>query len=201
MTPWTVACQTPLSMEFSRQEQWKENRLPFPPPEDLPSPGIESASLVSPALAGGFFTTEPPRKPTLFLAGIFWCHLPLYSFLSHHEMLKHFTHGLTTFWIPSQSPSKQKEVNKQHPAPKLMDIALPWTSECHKGTALRFTSEVYFFVLNGCVLFSCSTIQFQDKISLNLWPSHCWWHLPFLKNESCWPLKVWGLFSRATGLT
>ena len=44
-------------MEFSRQEYW--NRLPFPTPGDLPDPGIE---LVSLALAGRFFTTEPPAK-------------------------------------------------------------------------------------------------------------------------------------------
>ena len=48
-------------MEFSRQEYW--SRLPFPPPGDLPDPGIEPASLASPALAGSFFTTEPPGKP------------------------------------------------------------------------------------------------------------------------------------------
>ena len=59
VTPWTVACQAPLSMEFSRQEYW--SGLPFPPPEDLPDPGIEP---VSPALAGGFFTTEAPGKPS-----------------------------------------------------------------------------------------------------------------------------------------
>ena len=60
-TPWTVAHQAPLSMEFSRQEYW--SGLPFPSPEDLPDPGIEQVSLASPALAGGFFTTVPPRKP------------------------------------------------------------------------------------------------------------------------------------------
>ena len=60
-TPWTVACQAPLSLEFSRQEYW--SGLPFPTPGDLPNPGIEHASLVSPALAGGFFTTVPPGKP------------------------------------------------------------------------------------------------------------------------------------------
>ena len=38
-TPWTVVCQAPLSMGFSRQEYW--SRLPFPPPEDLPDPEIE----------------------------------------------------------------------------------------------------------------------------------------------------------------
>ena len=53
-TPWTVACQAPLSMEFSRQEYW--SGLLFPPPRDLPSSGIEPESLMSLALAGGFFT-------------------------------------------------------------------------------------------------------------------------------------------------
>ena len=56
-----VACQAPVSMEFSRQEYW--SGLPCPPPEDLPIPGIEPGSLTSPALAGGFFTREPPGKP------------------------------------------------------------------------------------------------------------------------------------------
>ena len=64
-TPRTVASQAPLSMGFSRQEYW--SGLPFPPPQDLPDPGIESTSLVSLALAGGFFTTVPPGKPTYYL--------------------------------------------------------------------------------------------------------------------------------------
>jgi len=48
-------------MGFSRQEYW--SGLPFPSPEDLPDPGIELGSLMSPALAAGFFTTEPSGKP------------------------------------------------------------------------------------------------------------------------------------------
>ena len=56
VTPWTVARQAPLSMEFSRQEYW--SGLPCPRPGDLPNPGIEPMSLLSPALAGGFFTTS-----------------------------------------------------------------------------------------------------------------------------------------------
>ena len=55
-----IACQAPLSMGFSRQEYWSE--LSFPPLGDLPDPGIEPISPVSPALAGGFFTTEPSGK-------------------------------------------------------------------------------------------------------------------------------------------
>ena len=56
-TLWTVARQAPLSMRFFRQEYW--NGLLFPSPGHLPNPGSEPAS---PALAGRFFTTEPPGK-------------------------------------------------------------------------------------------------------------------------------------------
>ena len=58
--PWTATRQAPLSMKFSRQEYW--SGLPLPSPGDLSDPGTEPASLVSPALAGGFFTTAPPGK-------------------------------------------------------------------------------------------------------------------------------------------
>ena len=55
-TPWTVAYQSPQSMEFSRQEYWSV--LPCLPPGDLPDPGIKPTSLMSPPLAGGLFTTS-----------------------------------------------------------------------------------------------------------------------------------------------
>ena len=54
--PWTVAHQAPLSMESSKHEYW--SGLPCPPPGNLPNPEIESEYLMSPALAGGFFTTR-----------------------------------------------------------------------------------------------------------------------------------------------
>ena len=53
--PWTVAHQAPLSTGCFRQEYW--SGLPCPPPGDLPDPGIEPGSLMSPALAGEFSTT------------------------------------------------------------------------------------------------------------------------------------------------
>ena len=59
-TPRTVAHQDPLSKGFSRQEYW--SGLPFPPPRDLPDPGIKPTSPTSPALAGKFFTTASPGK-------------------------------------------------------------------------------------------------------------------------------------------
>ena len=58
VTLWTVARQAPLSTGFPRQEYW--SGLSFLSPGDLPNPGIEP---VSPILAGGFFTMEPPGKP------------------------------------------------------------------------------------------------------------------------------------------
>ena len=58
VTLWTVAHQAPLSMGFSRQDY--SSGLPCPPPGDLPNPGIKPTS---PALADGFYITEPPWKP------------------------------------------------------------------------------------------------------------------------------------------
>ena len=68
-TPWTVPHQAPLSMGFSRQEYW--SGLPFPPPGDLPDPGIEPRSLMSPALAGGFFTTSATWEAHSFMPVVF----------------------------------------------------------------------------------------------------------------------------------
>ena len=58
VTPWTRACQTPLSIGFLRQEYW--SGMPFPSPGDIPDPGIEPEPAT---LAGGFYITEPPWKP------------------------------------------------------------------------------------------------------------------------------------------
>ena len=58
VTPWTVACQVPLSMEFSIQEIW--SRLPFPSPEDLPNPGIKPGYST---MEVDSLLSEPSRKP------------------------------------------------------------------------------------------------------------------------------------------
>ena len=59
VTPWTIALQAPLSIGFSRQEYWSGL---CPPSEDLPNSGIKLESLMSPALAGRFFTTRATWK-------------------------------------------------------------------------------------------------------------------------------------------
>ena len=63
VTPWMVASQAPLSIEFSRQEHL--GGLPFPTPGDLPNPGIELMSLAPSALTGRFFTIMPTVKSLL----------------------------------------------------------------------------------------------------------------------------------------
>ena len=73
--------QPPLSMGFSLQEYW--GVLPFLYPGDLPDPGIEPTFPVSPALAGRFFSTEPPGKSY----GI--CILPLYGLPKCHHLIAH----------------------------------------------------------------------------------------------------------------
>ena len=57
VTPWTAAHQAPLSMGFPRQEHWRG--WPCLPPGDLPDSGIQLCLIMFPALAGGFFTTDP----------------------------------------------------------------------------------------------------------------------------------------------
>ena len=69
--PRTIARQAPLSMGFSRQEDW--SGLPFPPPGVLPNSEIEPKSPVSPALVGRISTTAPPGKPVTALLRYNWC--------------------------------------------------------------------------------------------------------------------------------
>ena len=82
-TLWTVACQAPLSMGFSRQEYW--SGFPYLPPGDLLNPGIEPTS---PALAGEFFITELPRKPKPSgTVQLNICQPPSFGFLPAHSIL------------------------------------------------------------------------------------------------------------------
>ena len=81
MTPWTVACQASLSKRFSRQEYW--SGLPCPPPGDLPNPGIEPISPVSPALQADSLPAEPPTKRSSLLH----LHVSLYMISKENKIL------------------------------------------------------------------------------------------------------------------
>ena len=65
VTPWIVVYQAPPFMGFSRQKYW--SGLPFPPPGNLPDPGMEPRSPASPGLAGRFFTTSATWEALLVL--------------------------------------------------------------------------------------------------------------------------------------
>ena len=68
VTLWTITHHAPLSTEFSREEYW--SGLPCLSPMDLPNPGIQSASLMSPALAGRFFTTNATWEAKIILFSV-----------------------------------------------------------------------------------------------------------------------------------
>ena len=84
---WTVVRQAPLPMEFSRQEFW--SGLPFPFPVDLPDPGVEPSSPVSPALTGGFFTSSATWEAP-------YCE---YDVFSHYGFDFHFPNDLWCWYL------------------------------------------------------------------------------------------------------
>ena len=97
-TSWIVAHQAPLTMEFSKQGYW--SGLPFPPPGDLPDPGIKS---ISPALAGGFFTAEESREAHTSIRMVkyleYWQEQMLarmWSKINSHSLLMGMQNGMAT---------------------------------------------------------------------------------------------------------
>ena len=113
--PWTIACQAPLSMGFSRQEYWIG--LPCPPPGDLPDPGIELASLTSLTLSGGFFTTSATQEATKNTG------------VGSHSLLQGIfpTQGLNGAAIPSSRGSSQPKDWMGQPFPPPGDLPNPRT--------------------------------------------------------------------------
>ena len=103
---WTVACQAPQSMGFSRQEYW--SGLLFPFPGDLPDPGIKPMSLVSPALANGFFTTSTTWEAPVSIKWMFNKHMPnSFIHLSVHPSRKCL---LSTYSEPGTVLGAREEV-------------------------------------------------------------------------------------------
>ena len=125
-TSWTEALQAPLPMGFSRQEQWGE--FPFPSLGDLPDPGTEP---VSPALAGGFFTTEPPGNP-----------------VTRWEKINHvfFYPGVSKHLLYTQFQSKQ--IDNYHKDP-YRESLLIFGGTCKQRTGMREDlSEEYCLLVN-----------------------------------------------------
>ena len=112
-TSWTVARQAPLSIGFPRQEYW--SGLPLPSPGDLPNLGIEPAS---PALAGRFFTAEPPWR-------LLWVFLFLWIF-TQNSVASQYTSNCPGYFRSVQDlrkkkiPKTVKSVGKNLPISKIM---------------------------------------------------------------------------------
>ena len=94
-TPWTVVRQAPLSMGFSRPEYW--SGLPWPPPGDRTDLGIEPTSLMSPALASKFFTTNASWQALSVLHVLISC----YSFYWLSIPLRAKYKTFTMVWCPA----------------------------------------------------------------------------------------------------
>ena len=106
-TPWTVAHQFPLFMGFSGQEYW--SGLPFPPPGDLPHPGIEPVSPVSPALQADSLPGEPSGNGGLTLCR---CWKP-WDFCGYYGCIVDFFHwmcNLTPIWKPISRTVAERSV-------------------------------------------------------------------------------------------
>ena len=92
-TPRTVAFQAPLSMRFPRQEYW--SGLPYPPPRDLPNPGIKPASLVSPLhWQVVSLPAQPPRKPYTYVCvcvcTYIYVHTHIHIYIFSFQILFHY---------------------------------------------------------------------------------------------------------------
>ena len=121
-TPWTVAYQAPLSMEFSRQEYL--SGLPFPTPGNLPHPGTKPTSLASPVLAGRVFTTGTTWEVSIGTANR-QTSLQRASLLT--QMLKNLPAGQKT-WFPS--PGQEDPLEKGMAThSNILAWRIPWTEE------------------------------------------------------------------------
>ena len=122
---WTVARQAPLSMEFSGQEHW--SGLPFPPPGDLPDPGIEPRP---PALQANSLPSEPPGKHFFFSSS---CHFPmrLICMQSHQKGLERRVDILLMDWfiLPWAHYFYDSDLNKQTKIPEMKTASVQHQSQ------------------------------------------------------------------------
>ena len=170
-TPWTRACQAPLSMGFPQQEYW--SGLPFHSPGDLSDLGIKP---MSPALEGGFFTAEPPGKPQLLLGRKYFLFHNLQGAISTHKVRKSyfffFLHHESSAGLQNVKPSmcslqlfprvRQKLLidSADKDSSKFSAIALSsrdWSLRDGKAVRLTCSSKCYMFSQHRTSAFSRDT--------------------------------------------
>ena len=123
-TPWTVACQASLSMGFSRQGYW--SGVPIPSPGNIPDPGIKSVCLMSPSLAGGFFTTRATWDTEIRVIN--------FSYFQGYILY------LDTVFYTSKKKKKHKQTKKDKKVQQ--DSFLPTTLQ--KNFSWSFSLGIYF---------------------------------------------------------
>ena len=169
----TAACQTPLSVGFYRQEYW--NGLPCPLPGDLPDPEIEPASLMSPALAGGFFTTSTTWKPTWYIPP-----LKISRFICHPSTL--ILHSTTTNFTLPWTWQTLVYCHLVCPPPLMLSpIPLFWQTPMHAARpSLSIPSEAFIellrqswmfpFLCHYHALYMCCAVLSRSVMCNSLWP-------------------------------
>ena len=109
--------------------------MPFPPPGDLPDPGMEPASPASPAFAGGFFTTEPPGKPLLIVTHclFFYCliFLSVFFFLNYrHSFL--YVLPVSSYTVPFTSGSKEEPKKRTSRSLPFSNFKMSYFTGCNE---------------------------------------------------------------------
>ena len=186
VTPWTIACQAPLSMGFPRQEY--QSRLPFPSAGDLPQPRDWTRIF---CIAGGFFTTELPGRPLSWLSGlpVDWftiysyymcvCVFPFLYWVSQHfstccSLYSEFPSLLNCQTHIQPSELCFRAVTSVRPAATTLPFVISLVACPHQDwiphTAL-FYGRVFFSAIWSWALFlQCPTHGLVTKCSVNV----CW---------------------------
>ena len=177
-TLWTVACQAPLSMGFSRQ-YW--SGLPRPPPGDFHNPSIKLAPLTPPALTGGFFTTSSTWEATQLLESHFYFKsaLPMYNSQSKNV---HFR------WIVQGNLARTTVLEERENlhCPKTISVPLP--INCAPAIFDNCSSESYHHrcVLPVLDLHMTEDVYIRDVHTFSVWiPSFCIMALRFIHVIAC----------------
>ena len=130
-------------MGLFKQEYW--NRLPFPSPGDLPDPATKPPSPVSPALAGRFFTTEPPRKPRFLFTQLFFFYSQVPQATTNSRITCKLLAGVGepcgsqgTLWF-ARNASKR---NISFPKTKLHPVTLSVNPQLNLGGQIEFSRQV-----------------------------------------------------------
>ena len=165
--PWTVAHQAPLSMGFSRQEYW--NGWPFPSLGDFPNPGINLASLRSPALAGGFFTTSATWVGSTAAAKSLQSCPTLCDPIDGSQPgspVPGILQARTLEWVAISFSNAWKWKVKVKSLSRAWFLATPWTAAHQAPPSMGFSRQEYW---SGVPL--PSPVGSTTKVNTNVWLS------------------------------